>query len=99
MNKIVSKLPLVARLFLGLIFVMAGLNGFLQFAPAPEFPPAAGAFIGALAGAGYLFPMIASIQLLAGIALLTNRFVPLALILLAPIAVNIAAFHLFLTPG
>jgi uncharacterized membrane protein YphA (DoxX/SURF4 family) len=99
MNKIVSKSPIVARIFLGLIFFVFGLNGFLQFAPAPELPPAAGAFLGALAGAGYMFPLIKSVEILVGIALLTNRFVPFALVLLAPIAVNIAAFHLFLTPG
>jgi hypothetical protein len=99
MNKIVSKLPIVARFFLGLLFLFSGLNGFFQFAPMPEMPPAAGAFLGALAGAGYMFPMIKSLEILIAVALLANRFVPFALILLAPIAVNIAAFHLFLTPG
>jgi uncharacterized membrane protein YphA (DoxX/SURF4 family) len=99
MNKVVSKLPLIARLFLGLVFFVFGLNGFFHFLPMPPPPPAAGAFAGALFETGYMFPMIDGVEVLVGLMLLTNRLVPFALILIAPIAVNIAAFHLFLTPG
>lgn len=91
--------PLVARVFLGLIFTVIGLNGFLGFLPMPPPPPAAGAFFGALAETGYFIPLLKGTEVLAGLALLAGRFVPLALVVLAPIVVNIAAYHIFLTPG
>jgi uncharacterized membrane protein YphA (DoxX/SURF4 family) len=94
-----SKLIVAARIVLGLIFVIFGLNGFLGFMPQPPMPAAAGAFAGALAASGYFFPLLKTVEILAGLALLSNRFVPLALTVLAPIIVNIAAFHIFLAPS
>jgi uncharacterized membrane protein YphA (DoxX/SURF4 family) len=93
------KLALAARLVLGLVFVVFGLNGLLNFMPMPPMPPAAGSFMGALGATGYLFPLLGITQVLAGVLLLTGLFVPLALVLLAPVLVNIVAFHLFLAPG
>jgi len=92
------KITITARILLGLIFTVFGLNGFLQFMPMPPMPDAAGAFLGAMAQTGYLFPLLKSLEVLTGLALLANRFVPLALVILAPIAANILAFHTFLTP-
>ena len=89
----------MARLVLGLIFFVFGLNGFLHFLPQPPMPAAAGAFAGALAASGYLFPLLKATEVFAGALLLAGVFVPFALTLLAPIIVNIAAFHLFLAPG
>jgi uncharacterized membrane protein YphA (DoxX/SURF4 family) len=91
-------LPVVARILLGLIFFVFGLNGFLHFIPQPKTPMPEGAtsFAGALMKTGYMFPLIMGTQLLSGVLLLLNRFVPLALALLAPVVVNIVAFHLFL---
>lgn len=89
-----------ARVVLGLIFVVFGLNFFLGFLPEQPTPPeGAQAFLGGLAASGYIFPVIKTIEVAAGIALLTNRFVPLALTLLAPIIFNIAAFHFLLAPA
>jgi uncharacterized membrane protein YphA (DoxX/SURF4 family) len=93
------KLPTVVRVLFGLVFFVFGLNGFLQFLPQPPMPERAGQFVGALAAAGYLFPLLKLTEVVAGAFLLANRFVPLALALLAPIVVNIAAFHLVLAPG
>ncbi|WP_437586132.1 hypothetical protein [Sorangium sp. So ce1000] len=59
---------------------------------------AAASFAGALAATGYMFPLIKGTEVVAGALLLSNRYVPLALALLAPIVVNIVAFHTFLTP-
>ena len=91
--------PIIARVLLGLLFVVFGLNGFLHFIPLPPLPDKAGNLLGAFAAAGYMFPLIKGTEVLAGLALLSGRFVPLALTVLAPVVVNIAAFHLFLTPG
>ncbi len=94
MNK---KVVLGSRIFLGLIFFVFGLNGFLNFLPMPPLPEAAGQFMGAFAATGYMFPMIKGLEVLAGLMLLAGVQVPLALLLLAPIAVNIFTFHFFLT--
>jgi len=91
--------PHAARVLLGLIFTVFGLNGFLNFLPQPPLSGAAGDFIGALAATGYMFPLIKGTEVVAGLALLSNRFVPLALVLLSPIVVNIFAFHSLLAPG
>lgn len=99
MKQISSKAPTAARLLFGTIFFVFGLNGFLQFLPQPAAPEAAGAFLGALAATGYMFPLIKITEILAGLMLLTNRFVPLALIALAPIVVNIVAYHAALDPN
>jgi len=98
MASIQAKLVLAARIFLGLIFFVFGLNGFLSFLPAPPIPEAAGAFVGALVGTGYMMLLIKGTEVVAGLALLLNLYVPLALTVLAPIVVNIVLFHLVLTP-
>jgi len=94
-----QKLPTAARLLLGLVFTVFGLNGFLHFLPAPPLSGAAGDFAGALFATGYMFPLIKGTEVVAGLALLGNRFVPLALAVLAPIVVNIVAFHGILAPA
>ena len=99
MNAITRNLPTVGRIGLGLVFTVFGLNGFLQFLPHPPMPEAAGSFLGALAATGYMFPLIKGTEVLSGLLLLSGRYVPLALTLLAPIIVNIVAFHAVLAPG
>jgi len=94
-----SKLALSARLVLGLVFFVFGLNALFPFIPMPPMAPAGGAFLGALAATGYMVPLLAITEAVAGALLLAGLFVPLALVLLAPVLVNIAAFHLFLSPG
>jgi uncharacterized membrane protein YphA (DoxX/SURF4 family) len=87
----------IARILLGSIFVVFGLNGFLHFIPQPPMPDAAIAFFGGLAASGYMIPLLFATQV-AGGALLLARLVPLALVVLAPVIVNIVAFHVFLAP-
>lgn len=93
------KVITVSRILLGLMFFVFGLNGFLQFMPQLAMPKAAVQFMGALVQSGYMMPIVFSVQLFAGIALLANRFVPLALILLVPVIVNTIGFHLSLAPA
>ncbi len=99
-----SRLPRVAtaaaRVLLGLLFFVSGFNGLFHVLPEPsaQLPAGAAAFAGALMATGYMFPLIMATQLIVGTLLLTNRFVPLALTLLAPFMVNSIAFHLFLEP-
>lgn len=98
MQSLRNLAPHAARIVLGLIFFVFGLNGFLGFLPQPPLTGPSADFIGALAATGYMFPLIKGTEVLAGAFLLSNRFVPLALVLLAPVIVNIALFHFVLAP-
>lgn len=90
---------LVVRLLLGLIFVVFGLNGFLNFINMGPLPTGlAGQFIGALIQSHY-FWVVAALQVGGGALLLVNRYVPLGLVLLGPVIVNILLYHLFLLPA
>src|SRR5690349_24894789 len=87
---------LIARLLLGLISLVFGLNGFLNFLSMGPMPTGlAGQFIGALFLSHYYW-VVAALQIAGGLLLLINRFVPLALVLLGPVIVNILCYHLFL---
>jgi uncharacterized membrane protein YphA (DoxX/SURF4 family) len=102
-SSVVSRrAPTVARCLLGTVFFVFGLNGFLNFIPPPpagSMPAGAAAFGAALLHTGYLFQLLKGTEVLAGALLLSNRFVPLALAVLAPIVINIFAFHAFLAPS
>src|SRR3977135_758084 len=89
---------LIARLLLGLIFVVFGLNGFLNFIKGPMPSGLAGQFVGALVLSHY-FWVVAALQIAGGVLLLANRFVPLGLVLLGPVIVNIICYHVFLNPS
>lgn len=92
-----KHLPLVARVLLGLILVVFGVIGALV--PETDMGEDADAFIVALKDTGYLWPMIKATEVTSGLLLITGLFVPLALVLLAPMALNILLFHLFLSPS
>jgi putative oxidoreductase len=89
---------LIARLLLGLIFLVFGLNGFLQFIPMAPPTGVAAQFFGALFASHY-YIVIFAVQVLGGFLLLANRFVPLALVILGPIIVNIFFFHTLMAPA
>jgi uncharacterized membrane protein YphA (DoxX/SURF4 family) len=90
---------IIARVLLGLVFFVFGLNGFLHFMPNPPPTPAAGEFFGALIKTGYMFFLIFGTQVLGGALLLLGVAVPFALTILAPVVVNIVFFHICLSPG
>ena len=98
--KIKTVSVVAARILLGLIYFVFGLNFFLHFLPTP--PSAGGtadAFVGGLFQSGYIFPMLKAIEIILGVFLLARLFVPLTLVILMPISLNILLFHTFLTPG
>ena len=99
MTRTQFKAKTAARLLLGAIFTVFGLNGFLHFIPQPPPSGLVAAFVGGLGASGYFFPLLKGTEVLVGLALLSNRYVPLALTVLAPIVVNIVAFHAFLAPS
>jgi putative oxidoreductase len=89
---------LIARILLGLIFLVFGLNGFLDFLHMPPPPGAAGQYLGVLFVSHYL-AVVFLLQIIGAVLLLTNQFVPLALVLLGPVVFNILLFHTFLFPA
>jgi putative oxidoreductase len=88
---------IIARYLLGLIFLVFGLNGFLHFIPMPPPKGLAAQFGGAIFVSHY-WVVIFGLQVIGGVLLLVNRFVPLALVLLGPVIVNIFFFHALMAP-
>lgn len=86
----------IARALLGLIFVVFGLNGFLHFVPTPQFSGVAGQFLGAIFHS-HFYVVVFLTQIVGGLLLLVNRYVPLGLLLLGPVLVNILSFHAFMS--
>lgn len=97
MNSMFTK---IVRIALGLALVIFGANKFLHFIPLPEPVGGAKDFMNSLGATGYLFPVVGFLEVIIGILLLLKKWVAFALILLAPISINIMLFHLFLDiPG
>ena len=82
----------IAQYLAGVIFLVFGLNGFLNFIPLPPPGGIAGQFMGVLYASHYLW-VIFAFQVIAAVLLLVNRYVPLAVAVLAPVIVNILSFH------
>ena len=89
----------ILRLLLGVMMGASGAVFFLNLTPPLDLPAPAMNFFGALAATGYFLPFLKATELTVGLALLANRFVPLALVVLAPITVNIVLYHFFLVPS
>lgn len=94
-----TKFKTPFRFLLGGIYFIFGLNFFLNFLPMPPPSPNAGAFLGALMQSGYLLQVVKTLEVSVGLLLLTNLFVPLALVLIAPISLNILFIHTFIDPA
>src|SRR5579864_2927220 len=97
-NPVMKTASAIARYLSGVIFLVFGLNGFLHFIPLPPPSGVAGQFMGALFVSHYL-TLIFTLQVIGGVLLLANRYVPLALAILAPVIVNILSFHPLLAPS
>lgn len=91
-------LTIIARVLLGLVFLVFGSNAFFNFfGSPPALPGLAGDYMRAFMGSGYVYA-VAAVQVIGGVLLLVGRFVPLGLALLAPVVVNILLFHFLLLP-
>jgi uncharacterized membrane protein YphA (DoxX/SURF4 family) len=91
--KIIGVIP---RILLGLVFGVMPWMAVLHLAPNPPMPPAATAFVTALARSGYMLPLVWGTEIVGGLLVLSGIFVPFALVLLAPVVVNIFLYHVFL---
>jgi len=91
---------IVVRTLMGLLFVFASISFFLMYYfklfPMPPMEGTVKTFNDGLGSVGYFFPLLKVTELLCGIALLVGRYVPLALVVIAPVVVNIFMFHAFI---
>lgn len=91
-----STFTTILRIILGLALLVFGLNKFLAFIPIFDMAPAGANFIDSLEASGYILYIVAILEIIIGLLLLFKKWVPFALILLAPISINILLFHVFL---
>src|SRR4030081_416575 len=88
----------IARILLGLVFSVPGLNGFIGFLGGPPTEGTAGAFLGSMVASHYTW-MVSGVQVLAGLMLLTDLYVPLAIVALGAVLLNILTFHITMMPA
>lgn len=94
-----AKLPTIARILLGLIFTLSGFVGlFNLIPPPPDLPERMVTFMSGLVASGYFLTLLKGTEALCGLLLLSGYFVPLALVVLAPIVLNIFLVHVFIAP-
>ena len=95
-----KKLALVCQTLLGFVYLVFGLDYFLHFIPyQPNHTGKVAVFKAALLGVGYFYPMLKSIQIIGGIALLVNQYAPFFAVVLFPISVNVFLYHSILVPS
>ncbi len=94
-----SKVTMALRIILGLILIIFGANKFAGFMPAPDLPEAASNFFKALNNTGYMFKFIGAVEIIIGLLLVINKWVPLILIILASLTANFLLFHINLAPA
>ncbi|MEO9484247.1 MAG: DoxX family membrane protein [Ekhidna sp.] len=98
-NKSLRIAATVVRYLMGLIFLVFGLNGFLNFLPPPPMEGDLVTFMGGLMASGYFFPLLKATEVLAGVLLLSGFYVPLAIAVLGPITLNIFFVHASMEPS
>jgi hypothetical protein len=93
-------LPTIVRYLLGIIFLINGVNMFAQFMPLPnpEQPDLAQRFLNILREGGYFYPILGGVKILTALALFSNRYLPLMLVVMFPITLNGVLFHLKMDP-
>lgn len=91
-------LPVVLRILLGLIFLITGLNKLFWFAPVPPMSAPMTSFMNSLKATGYFMPFLGIVEITAAVLFLANRMMPFALLLAAPVLLNILMVHIFLEP-
>ena len=95
-----AKLPLIARLLLGFVMFASGLAGLLNLVPMPpDLPERLVTFNNGLMASGYFMPFLKLTEMVCGLMLLSGFFVPLALVILAPVVLHIFLVHAFMAPS
>jgi len=89
---------LIARILLGLMFVLFGAIGLFHLVAPPPMPDGLMKRFSDVLTEAHYTQVVSSLQIIAGLLFLVNRFVPLALVLLGPILVNILLVHILMAP-
>ena len=92
-------LPVIARILLGLIYTASGVVVLFGLAPAPELEGVPATFMEGIESTGYFMPFLKLTETICGLLLLSGFGVPLALVVLAPVTLHIALYHLFVDPA
>ena len=94
-----NKIFIGARILFGLMMANSGLNKFLNYMPIPEMSESAEALMGALGESIYIFPLVAIVELVAGVLIITKKYNALGAILMMPVTINIFLIHIVLNPA
>lgn len=95
-----AKIPVIVRVLLGLLFTMAGIAGLLNLVPVPtDLPESMMTFNKGMMASVYFFPFLKATETVCGLLLIAGWFVPLALVVLAPVVIHIFLVHAFLQPS
>jgi putative oxidoreductase len=89
---------IIVRVLMGLLFLVSVIGYFFNLMPQSPMGESATLFITGLAASGYVLPIVKVIELVVAVALLTGRFVALAIVIIFPITLNILLFHALLAP-
>ena len=88
----------IVSIVLGLVLITFGLNKFFNFMPVMELSAPGLEFMGAFVKIGYGMTVVAIVEIITGILIVTNKYRALALVILFPIMLNALLFHMFLDP-
>ena len=86
-----SKFTQITRILLGVILLLSGLNKLFKFIPTP-----ADELLQTFGQVDYIIPIVAVLEIIIAILLITKKWVAFALILLVPLSLNILLFHIYL---
>ena len=94
-----NKIEMGSRILIGMLLAISGLNKFIGIMPMPEMTEVGMNLMMALVKSKYVMPMVAIVEIIGGTLLIINIAVPFALVILAPIVINIFTFHILLDPA
>jgi len=94
-----NKILFAVSLLFGLMMINSGFNKFLNYMPMPEVPEAAGALMFSFVQSGWMFPLIAAVEIVGGALFITNKFRALGAIILLPVIVGILLFNTVMAPS
>lgn len=94
-----TKTYTIIRVLLGIAWIFFGIEKFFPPSNPPIMPQPAMDFLASMVATGYFIPLLGLTELLVGLLLLFNKLVPLAMVILAPIMLNIILFNVFLAPS
>ncbi len=93
-----SKVTLVIRILLAAFMLLFGINKFAQFMPFPPVPGDGGTLMDIYISSGFM-GVVGALEIVAGLALLAGKFIPISLTVIIAIMVNATLFHVFHDPA